>query len=249
MKNKTYVFTMVYCGPDMFRAGMESFKRTVDPDSFTQHVLLDQHYPLRSEGVSQAIEEYVAGAPYPVLVLDAGHNLGLHEGLNYMLDQIGPLDQDDLIVAYDCDEYPERAGWVEAMQRVMVADPACGWLSLNTVHIEAELTRNAVLPSVIAGETIQVPESALMNVLCCWRAGAIQKAGGKFTEPFSYYGGLEQDMQPKFKAAGYWVGWLSKWYTYAMHDTHDPEYTLYKKRHVGFIEPRFEGSFEEFLRV
>ncbi len=244
--SKTYVLSMVYCNTDVFRAGMASFRRTVAPGSFTEHILLDQHYPIRHRETQDAISDYVDTAKYSVRVLDAGKNLGLHRGLDYMLSQL-QLEPDDVIVAFDCDEDPYSPGWLEAMQRVMAADPKCGWISMMGPPIRAHLDQHAIPVTKVGGEDLRIPGGALMNVLCAWRAGAIAAAGGKFTEPFEYYGGLELHMQPRFQEAGYWVGWLNDWYTAPHHGLHDPEYTQYKRRHVGFEEPQFGGSFDEFL--
>lgn len=242
---KSVFVTMVYANVAVFRAGMQALKDTATPE---RHILLDQHYPLGHTETLSAMKEYLAGSKIAEL-WDAGKNLGLHEGLNYIfarLEKEGTLQDEDVIFAYDADEGPLRKGWSEAMLRIFDADPKCGWLSLTAQGIDDQLNSCAVPVQVVGGEQVRVPNFNLMNVLCGWRVGAI-RAAGVFTEPYAYYGGLEIAMQPKFRDAGYWVGWLPEYKTQPQHVLSDKNYEAYKRAHVGHTTPVFPGSFEEYL--
>ncbi len=244
---KPYIVTMVYTNEKLFTVGTICLHGTTDVAGLgATHVLLDQHYPLKGDEVSEAIDSYRLVTP-EAIVWDAGKNLGLHGGLNYIMERLEQvLRPDDIIIAFDCDESPERAGWADAMLRVFAADPKCGWLSLTTAPIDAELDRMQAPVIEVGGERVRIPEYNLMNVVCGWRVSAI-RAAGVFTEPFAWYGGLEIAMQPKFREAGYWVGWMPEYKTFANHHLADATYQDFKRAHVGFTQPIFPGSFEEWI--
>ncbi len=244
----TYVLTMVYSNAAVWRAGMASLHKTVDMRALNaRHVILNQHYPLQPEEVDAEIARYLAEPKAPaVTMLDAGHNLGLHEGLNYMLEKIGPLDDDDVVVGFDADEDPLKAGWLDAMLRVFAADPKCGWLSLMSPNALDYMKAYGADDRVVGGEAVMVPGYSLINTVCAWR-GAALKAVGKLTEPHLFYGGFEGTMMPRFMGAGYWIGWLSDYNVTTHHGLADAEYHRYKRHHVGFDLPLFPGSFADWI--
>jgi hypothetical protein len=227
---------------------MADLKRTVDFAALgAAHDLLDQHWPIDYADVCKALYEYVAATPQAI-VWDAGRNLGLHEGLNYMYARLEDvLRPDDVLIAYDCDEHPWEPGWAAAMMRVFAADPKCGWLSLMSPPALRHLELNGIPISTVGGERVRIPNYPLINTVCAWRVAALRAVGNKFTEPFKWYGGIESDMMPKFTEAGYWVGWLQDYGVSPERDLEDPIYREFKDRHVGFKLPVFPGSFEEFV--
>lgn len=234
---KIHVLTMVYCGRKAAINGLHNFTTTVNRTEYGTHYFLKQHYP----GPSEASDEVQ-------YVFDAGKNLGLHEGLNYMVEHISPAPE-DILVAFDLDEKPLKPGWVAAMTDVMRADSRCGWLSLMSPPVREELA--GVPAIIIGGHRVQIPEMPKMNTVCAWRWGAVLAATGgigKFTEPYAYYGGIESDMMPKFTAAGCWVGWMTDFGVEPDREFEDPEYRAYKHAHVGFTLPQFTGSYEEWLK-
>jgi len=165
-----YILTMVYTGAKMFRAGMERLHASTDLVAHgAQHVLLDQHWPLDYAATRAAIDEYVAAHPDTVL-LDAGANLGLHRGLNYMVEHaLAAAPDDAVIVAFDPDEAPQTTTWLQAMRSVMSADSKCGWLSLMNRPCLDHLDEQHIPTTEVAGMRLRVPGYSLMNVLCGWR--------------------------------------------------------------------------------
>ncbi len=244
---KVHFVSMVYCNARVFAAGMEALHRTVDMKAMdAHHTLMWQHYPLNGAATMKALQEYGASNPAPhVRLLDAGRNLGLHDGLQYMVDQIAPAD-DDVVIGFDPDENPLRVGWANAMVDVFKADPTCGWISLMSPPARDYMAQHGCNNKEVAGHYLQVPGYSLINTLCAWTGRAI-KAMGKFTEPHAYYGGFEGDMMPKTMAAGYWIGWLRDFEVAPLHNLADPEYQLYKRHHVGFAQPLFPGSFADWI--
>lgn len=242
-----HILTNAYCNANVFRAGMDALHGTVDM-GFKNHFILDQHYPIGHADLLDALGayQYADNLKGARLVLDAGRNLGLHEGLNYLLKMIPHLSEDDIIVAFDPDEQPLKAGWLDAMIRVMEADRKVAWLSLMNPPCRAHLKSLGCKPEVIGGENVQFPGHALMNCVVSWRYEALRKVG-KLTEPHAYYGGIEGAMQPKFMDAGYRVGWMTDYDVQPLHHLADPEYGEYKQYHCGFKLPEFPGSFDEWL--
>ncbi len=243
-----HILTMAYCNARVFAAGATALHSTVDM-SGKHHTILDNHYPLGRTELLDELKAYVwADSLHGHReVISAGHNLGLHEGLNFMIMKLGmTLQPEDIIVAFDPDEKPLKQGWLDAMIRVMEADPRVAWLSLMNPPCRAHLKSLGCTSETIGGERVEFPGHALMNTVVAWRYEAIQKVG-RFHEPHAYYGGIELAMQPKFMDAGYRIGWMTDYDVAPLHDLADPQYTAYKRAHVGFDLPEFPGSFDEWL--
>lgn len=248
---KVHFLTMLYCNSRVFAAGMEELHRTVNLRGMeATHWLLNQHYPLNGEATTSTARDYAEGenARYghsgAVRWLDAGHNLGLHRGLNYMVDQLD-LQDDDVVIGFDPDEKPLREGWAQAMVDVFKADPTCGWISLMSPPAAEYMNSHGATDKDVGPHRLRVPGYSLINTVCGWSGRAI-KAMGKFTEPHGFYGGFEGAMMPPTMAAGYWIGWLRDYWVAPLHDLHEPEYQLYKRHHVGFALPVFPGSFADW---
>lgn len=265
-----HFISTVFCNARVFKAGMEALHRTVDFKALgCTHSLLWQHYPLNGEETRRAVLKYVApdagteswpvGEPIaiagggPLNYFDCGYNMGLHDGLQFLVDQLKPAD-DDVVIGFDPDENPLQEGWAHAMANVMAADPKCGWLSLMSPPAHEYMLRHghsvkhvpAPPQTNIASYEVWVPGYSLINTVCAWRGSAL-KAMGKFNEPHAFYGGFEGAMMPPTMAAGYWIGWMRDYHVAPLHDLHDAEYSLYKPHHVGFKQPLFPGSFADWL--
>lgn len=238
---RTVIVTMVFSNKTVFAAGMDRLYRTVAQPF--RHVVYDAFYPLDPPDVAA----FVAGAGELVTEMTSGKNLGLHGNANHILAKLDPeLADEDVVIFYDADEGPTQPGWLAAMEAVFESDPACGWLSLTAPPIIDAFDFNKVAITSIAGVRLRVPPFCMMNLVCGWRVGALRRIG-PLTEPHAWYGGLEVDAQPKFRAAGYWVGWLEDFKTQPFTVLHDETYTRYKRHHGGHSKPVFPGSFEEWI--
>lgn len=257
-----HFISTVFCNATVFKAGMEALHRNADFAALNAtHTLLWQHYPLNGEETRRAVLEYVApgigtetwppGEPAAIAgggprnYFDNGYNMGLHDGLQFLVDVLKPAD-DDVVIGFDPDENPLKPGWAQAMADVMAADPKCGWLSLMSPPAKEYMERNGYDAKHVAGHHLWVPGYSLINTVCAWRGNAL-KAMGRFNEPHRYYGGFEGAMMPPTMAAGFWIGWLRDYGVAPLHALHDAEYTLYKRHHVGFQQPMFPGSFADWL--
>ncbi len=262
-----HFISTVFCNERVFKAGMEALHRTVDFAKLgCTHTLLWQHYPLNGEATKRAVLDYVQpGLPDDTIAVatgeglkayfDNGYNMGLHDGLQFLVDRLNPAD-DDVVIGFDPDENPLRAGWAKVMAEIMAADPKCGWLSLMSppaldyMQRHGHDTRKIVCaPNGVFNQEayeVWIPGYSLINTVCAWRGNAL-KAMGKFNEPHAFYGGFEGAMMPPTMAAGFWIGWLKDYGVAPLHDLHDAEYSLYKPHHVGFKQPMFPGSFADWL--
>ena len=266
MSSRTVWISLAYINPTVIAASLWDYLASCPEGIADEHIIVDNHYPLDYGGVRLRMEQAQKILP-SLTILDPGKNLGLHEGFNYALERVLPgLDDDDLIIAYDLDESPRSTGWLNAMRLVMAADSACGWLSMSSSAIKTALAdapvRAIVGPARARGETsptsasgpthecvaVIVPDRPCINHVCSWRVRAL-RAVGKLEESRPYYGYLEMVMWPKFKAAGYYQGWLRDFYD--QHDAYGPyqdaEYQAYKRAHVASSPNTFLGSFEEWL--
>jgi hypothetical protein len=242
-----HILTTAFCNARVFRAGMQSLRNTVDFKALgAHHYVLDNHYPLHPGDTRFAIDTYAIAHSQNVTVVDVGKNLGLHEGLNHLLSKI-ILEDDDMVVAYDADEAPQTPGWVGAMLSVMRTDPKVGWLSLMAEVLAEALDKDNVPIVDVGGIRVRFPATSLMNCVVGWR-GSMLKAIGKLEEPHAFYGGIEGAMQPKCREAGYSVGFMVDYYTKNHRGYADLAYEEYKLAHVGFTQPIFPGSFDEWLR-
>lgn len=244
----TRIFTTAFANAKVFTAGMESLRRTVDFAKLdAKHYIIDNHYPLNAADAHNAIYAY-AQKDHRVAVCDAGRNLGLHEGLNYLFATYGAdFHDDDMLIGYDADEDPQTVGWADAMAKVFALEPRAGWISMNCKAINEGLVNVPV--QTIAGDVrVRIPSSCMMNVVVGWRVGVVRKMG-LFTEPHKFYGGLEVAMQPLCRDLGYWVCFLEDYWTLTHRAQADLSYELYKLHHVGHKQPMFEGSFDEWIKA
>jgi len=192
---------------------------------------LYNHYPLSRR------EEYEhLCLKYGLQFFDSGGDRGLHGSLNNWLDSV-KLPDDELICVFDPDSDPDPGFHVEA-ERVMRKYPI-GWLSLRIPGMEmwseAWTEQDGVL---------YLPTFAHMHT-STFLTEAVRKLGG-FREPQQYYGGMEGDMDPRLKEAGYAVGWLANHhdrYWETPESLTDSTYRMWRR----VYGQTYHKSFAEFL--
>jgi hypothetical protein len=169
--------------------------------SNSQLVIVDNHYPLeearcRDFWVRQALE---LGGVY----LDPGHNLGLHEGLNFALREVGAT-RDDVMLGMDPDTRPLTVGWDSALIEALSIRKV-GWASLWNPHSEREMRERGHDEGEGNSLRYWSTHKSVINSICGFNLGWVLDCGG-FQEPSAYYGGLEGMMFPKCHDAG--LRWL-----------------------------------------
>lgn len=245
---KPVIVTTVYCNPTVYRAGMASLERTVPDYDKIMHIQLDNRYPLGKQELREAMREHTDKHPFSSR-LDFGENLGLHGGLNKILEVADSvLHNDDVVIAIDADDDPQQVGWVSAMMLLFAERPDVGWISLMCEPGRDVLNQRGVaIDHANTGDVrYRIPGFPLINTVCAWRVQAL-RALGPIVEPHKYYGGIEVAMMPKFEEAGWRVAWLEDFTVASHRHLGDPIYERYKQRHVGHVKPVFPGSFDEYI--
>jgi len=245
---KPVIITTVYANAEVYRAGMASIVRTVPDYDKILHAQLDNHYPIRRDDLRDAMREHLEAHP-SASVIDPRSNLGLHGGINRLLQIIdGLLHDDDIVVAIDADDDPQQVGWLSAMMALFVERKEIGWVSLMCEPGRDVLNqRNVAIDRLNSADVrYRVPGFPLINTVCAWRVRALRECG-PIEEPHAYYGGIEVAMMPKFEEAGWRVAWLEDFTVASHRHLGDPIYERYKQRHVGHVKPVFPGSFDEYI--
>lgn len=217
---------------------LELFETTRTIDS--RVVILDNHYPTSLNPPDWAEWANRLGGDY----LDAGRNLGLHNGLNWMLQQLGATGNDQ-IVGLDPDTMPITTGWDSALFSALRL-PKVGWASLMNPISEGEMKTRGFEVSFEEGLHLQTTLRPVVNSICAFNLAWVLESGG-FQEPTEYYGGVESCMWPHLQAKKQrWV-FLQDFREGKFDvDLSDEAYRQYKWRHA---HEGMKGSFDEFLET
>jgi hypothetical protein len=222
---------------------LTAYRKTRNPDLPYEHVLLDQHYPVDKEANRQAVRQLCD--LYDVEVLDAGRNLGLHEGFNWALRQLR-LQPQDIVIAYDLDSLPLTPGWDMALVRAIAGDETgkIVWASLLNPRSEADLRARGFDRRQIDGYLeLWVTKTAVTNSICAWRYGWLQSVGF-LQEPRAFYGHLEAAMFSRLgdRQWAFLPGWTE---SDELRNQHDRAYVVYKWCHSHLNS--WPGDFESWL--
>ena len=202
--------------------------------SRSMHVILDQHYPLNSRRIRQA--------DFPqATILDAGRNLGLHEGYNYVFDQIKP-NPEDIIIGYSGDSLPPVSYTRDIFRALELPDVV--WATCTVDQNLRELDERGYGR---VAEGVWLAKAPCTNTVCAWRYGWLESVGG-LSEPCKYYGHLESHMWAKLKQTGERWAFLPRCRLKQdpSFPDHDELYTLWKYHHAHKRD--FDGDFKEFLQ-
>jgi hypothetical protein len=193
--------------------------------------ILNQHYPLPSKEIFNRDLNNLA-IKYNATLLDAGSNLGLSAGFNYLLDRIC-WSPDDTIIGFDPDTNPCTMNWIDALDKAL-DEPGVAWASLGNEFSEMEMIERGYVQTVIQGMKAKVTLQPVLNSICAWKAGWLSRVGG-LSEPRKWYGGLECSMWQKLNGLK-WI-FLDE-YREHRNDMrqvgHDKEYFEWKMCYVEF---------------
>lgn len=174
-----------------------------------RHIWLNQHYPFDKKQNAKDMRDLCLS--YGGQWMDAGRNLGLHEGMNYMLDQLGPQVKDeDFILMVDPDNFPHEQGWDDALTRVLYYDEKIGQSTLwqpavkdfeHRKHPNKDPILHWSPEHMVDGIRVKPCRNAFVRTVTCWRAGDIRKVKG-WNEPCAFWGHLESVMTDKFRKIG-----------------------------------------------
>lgn len=227
------------------RASLERYYSTRNKGLPFRHVVLDQHYPVNKEENRRELRALCA--EFGIEVFDAGRNLGLHEGFNWIAQRLD-LEDDDVVIAYDLDSCPTSPGWDMALARAIQGDPLgkIVWASLWNLRSRADVMARGFQTRMVDGyiEAV-IPKAPVTNSVCAWRYGWLRQVGF-LTEPRAFYGHLEAAMWDRLRDKQW--AFLPQWgESDDLRDLHDREYVVYKWCHSHLNS--WPGDFESFLEA
>lgn len=222
---ETFAISLCHNDPEVIKESIEQFYKTTSGN--IRHGLLDAHWPINKEGTRAVMEEL--REKYGCEIYDAGKNIGLHSGFNFVFEQM-KVPRDSLIIMYDPDSFPISQGWDWAMLDIIKADPTMAWLGLWHPHCEVELKqeKRAVYEN-IAGFNVWTAHTPCMISVNAFNSNFLHDVGG-LSEPCPLYGGLEVEMFPKLTDLGYRQGFLEDYKEIGNHFKINPHYTDWKRQ-------------------
>jgi len=183
----TYAITLCHNDPEIIEESLEQFYKTKDPNHKIIHGLLDAHWPVAAFETREAMERIVE--KHGCMIFDAGKNIGLHKGLNFVIDMLAPK-REDKIIFYDPDSWPVTHGWDVALCNALDM-PNVAWSGLWHPAADEEIL-NQKRGLEIAPNIYQAKGAVMISVSAI-RADFYYLSGGMY-ERSPYYGGLECDM-------------------------------------------------------
>lgn len=205
---KTYIITLGFVPARIWEKCCKRVYDSRNKDLEIEHLFLYQHYPLEKDENKKRLQEICD--IYGIHWLDAGKNLGLHKGFNFVLEQLRcRLNHKDVIIGLDPDTYPLSPGWDMALVTCF-QNPRVGWASLMSERAKPELLERGFDEKMIGHQKVWFTKKPVVNSICAWSWGFLNTAGG-LKEPREYYGGLEADMWIALKKQNldwvFTVGW------------------------------------------
>jgi len=240
-----YTITLGHVPARIWEKSLAQYHATRHGGVEYRHLFLNQHYPLNKKENEERLREICSTGG--VEWLDAGGNLGLHGGFNWVLNKIN-VQPGDLVIGYDPDSWPISSGWDMALLTA-VRDPRVGWASLWGPWVDQDMAdrkAKGLLDRIDVGhiETWAI-RAPIMNSVCAFR-GDFLKASGGLHENYHWYGTLEIAMWSHLQKNNMrWVflpGWRED---HTAHFEQDPEYRRWKWYYVH--ERKFNGSFADYV--
>lgn len=232
--------TLGFVPARIWAKSLAAFKETTVLDG-VQHHFLNQHYPLNKQQNSAELRDIAEDNG--LVWHDAGKNLGLHHGFNYVTKQFG-LKPDDIVIAYDPDSNPVSKGWDEALV-IALSEPKYVWASvmLKPARESIDKVGKAVEANVKGVRVLELAHPVI-NSVSAFKGSWLLDCGG-FSEPNEFYGGLECHMWPQLGN--------KKWvFLEDFHESHeilhkqDEDYRKYKWDHA--YHRNWAGDFESWLK-
>lgn len=242
-----HVVTMAFNRPCFVELAVRDFQQHAGALKGTTHWLLDQHYPLpdKEENTQQLLNiSYEYGLHY----LDAGKNLGYHEGINYVVRFTNMRDE-DIVIVYDPDALMFNCEWVPAIIKCFEADPQLALVSATVPNIHDNEFRNkGMTQKTLNGIQVAYPHAAVCMSVSAWKVDFILKNGG-LKEPRPFYGGIEARSWLDLKEQGRtWACLLDYQENVLLGELQDPIYREYKLAHASPDGAWPTGDFDSYLR-
>lgn len=241
--SEVIAITLGFVPSRILEQSFASYYRTRNPELTFRHFFVNQHYPLDKR--ENTLRNREICERYGVYFLDPGRNLGLHEGFNWALQQIRPL-QGSVVIAYDPDVNPISPGWDMALVRAILGDPERRVVWSSLIHtVAAEEINKVGYDTRRADGYIEMwlTRRPIMNSICAWSFDWL-KSVGFLREPRPFYGHLEAEMFNKL-GRNQWAflpGWTED---ESFRHQQDDAYKTYKWVHAH--HKSWDGDFESWL--
>jgi hypothetical protein len=237
------ILTLGFMDSGIIEKSFSQLYATKNPVLKTEHHVLWQHYPINKDRNFDELKSICK--KYGAILHDAGKNLGLHDGFNYLVRaaRCGP---GDIVIGYDPDSYPTESGWDMALVRAIWGSTDTVWASLMNPRSREELTARGYDRAKVDGHIeVWKAKTAVVNSVCAWSVDWL-KSVGMLTENRPFYGHLESAMWGKLgkKRWAFLPGWGEsdhlRW-------AHDQKYIEYKWVHAHL--KTWDGDFESWLNA
>lgn len=237
------VISLAFMNSEIIKESFARLYKSKNPDLPIEHHVLYQHYPLDQEANYLKLLELQK--KYGFQLHDAGKNLGLHGGFNYLFDKLNP-GLEEVIIGYDPDSFPVGMGWDMALVRAI--DGSSGeivWASLMNPRSKGELKERGYDTGMIDGYIeVWKAKEAVVNSICAFKYEWLKRVG--FTEPRPFYGHFESEMWAKLKEKRW--AFLKDWDEWdILRDGHDRPYTEWKWAHSHLKS--WDGDFKSWLEA
>lgn len=238
---RTIIASCLFNDPEIMVESLEHMKTTLG--KHRELWVLDQHWPLSKQKTHDRMVNVFGHGMDDVHLLDAGKNLGLHHGYNYIFEKAG-LTDGDLVLCVDPDTWLETPCWDMAMERVL-QHPNIPWVCTMNAGVETE-QNVGWQHAIIDGVSIMAPQRPCIQSICGFKYSWIKRIGG-FNEPSAFYGGLEcflwsQLMQGEHVA--YLPDFRDDFFHFGPRGI--AQYNEYKIAHAH--KGSWKGDFESFLK-
>ena len=176
------------------------------------------------------------------IYVNAGENLGLQGGYNFLLEIVKELNSN--VIMYDGDSYPVTNGWNTAMFECLNTQPKVVWVSLQNDSTWAEFQNREYINDTIGKHRVRVVTTPVINSICAFKREWLNEIGGVF-EPRKYYGGFEMAMFSKMNRLKHFWVFLSD---FSEQRNEIPSDTIYTEYKIKYAHRNMNMSFEEYVK-
>lgn len=246
---RTVIASCLFNDPGIMRESLTHMKTTLGKDR--EVFLLDQHWPIKKNKSHEECKSIAQDLG--ATLFDAGYNLGLHNGYNYIFEKAGLTDE-DLVLCVDPDTWLVTEGWDTAMEEVLLWTD-CVWTCLMNEGVETEQNvgwreqRILVPNGSNAPKNIKAwrPARPCIQSICGFKYSWLRKIGG-FNEPSAFYGGLECALYSKLDHTNEVLLYLPDYRDDFFHFSPRgiAQYNEYKIAHAH--KGSWKGDFESYLK-
>lgn len=242
MKQK--VFTLGFVKSSIFEFSMKAIYENGLKRLDWDHYFLYQHYPI--EHNRNAIRLLETCTKYGIKWVDAGEDLGLHKGWNYLCEAVTTVPG-EVVISLDPDAWPITKGWDSNLANAVIEPLA--FVCLNNFHnLNTHFPlRVYFLPyNTPGGLTMSPANYPTMIGVTAWSMNWLKSIGG-FHQASSHWGHLEQHLWDKLRLTQKCYGILldSKEGEFPGPE-HDVLYRQYKDDQASFSS---KTSMKEWLTI